>query len=73
MNEIQDERYHVADEAIYDAFFLVLKEKDLDKITVSDVIKGLGLYEAHFITIMRISLTLLLQLKTKLLMIYLHL
>lgn len=27
INEIQDERYHVADEAIYDAFFLVLKEK----------------------------------------------
>ena len=21
MNEIQDERYHIADEAIYDAFF----------------------------------------------------
>ena len=30
-HEIQDERYYVADEAIYDAFFLVLKEKDLKK------------------------------------------
>ena len=28
MNEIQDERYHIADEAIYDAFFLILKEKE---------------------------------------------
>ena len=26
MQENQDERYHIADEAIYDAFFLVLKE-----------------------------------------------
>ena len=30
-NETQDERYSVADEAIYDAFFLILKEKELDK------------------------------------------
>ena len=44
INEIQDERYHVADEAIYDAFFLVLKEKDLDKITVSDIIKKAGTF-----------------------------
>ena len=48
MNEIQDERYHVADEAIYDAFFLVLKEKDLDKITVSDVIKRAGIVRSTF-------------------------
>lgn len=47
-NEIQDERYHVADEAIYDAFFLVLKEKDLDKITVSDVIKRAGIVRSTF-------------------------
>lgn len=48
MNEIQDERYHVADEAIYDAFFLVLKEKELDKITVSDVIKKAGIVRSTF-------------------------
>ncbi len=38
MNEL-DERYSTAEEAIYDAFFLVLKDKSLDKVTVSDVIK----------------------------------
>lgn len=48
INEIQDERYHIADEAIYDAFFLVLKEKDLDKITVSDVIKRAGIVRSTF-------------------------
>lgn len=48
MNEIQDERYNVADEAIYDAFFLVLKEKELDKITVSDVIKRAGIVRSTF-------------------------
>lgn len=47
-NEIQDERYHVADEAIYDAFFLILKEKELDKITVSDVIKKAGIVRSTF-------------------------
>lgn len=48
INEIQDERYHVADEAIYDAFFLVLKEKNLDKITVSDIIKKAGIVRSTF-------------------------
>lgn len=48
INEIQDERYHVADEAIYDAFFLVLREKELDKITVSDVIKRAGIVRSTF-------------------------
>lgn len=48
MHEIQDERYHVSDEAIYDAFFLLLKEKDLDKITVSDVIKKAGVVRSTF-------------------------
>lgn len=47
-NEIQDERYHVADEAIYDAFFLLLREKELDKITVSDVIKKAGIVRSTF-------------------------
>lgn len=43
-----DERYWVADEAIYDAFFLLLKEKELDKITVSDVIKRAGIVRSTF-------------------------
>lgn len=47
-NEIQDERYYVADEAIHDAFFLILKEKDIDKITVSDVIKKAGIVRSTF-------------------------
>ncbi|MDO4305834.1 MAG: TetR/AcrR family transcriptional regulator [Eubacteriales bacterium] len=47
-HEIQDERYHIADEAIYDAFFLLLKEKELDKITVSDVIKKAGVVRSTF-------------------------
>lgn len=48
INKIPDERYNVADEAIYDAFFLILKEKDLDKITVSDVIKRAGIVRSTF-------------------------
>lgn len=48
MNEIQDERYHVAEEAIHDAFLLILKEKELDKITVSDVIKKAGIVRSTF-------------------------
>lgn len=48
MNEIQDERYYIADEAIYDAFFLLLKEKELDKITVSDIIKRAGIVRSTF-------------------------
>ena len=38
MNE-SDERYTTAEDAICDAFFLLLKEKDMDKITVSDIVK----------------------------------
>lgn len=48
MNEIQDERYYIADEAIYDAFLLVLKEKEIDKITVSDIIKRAGIVRSTF-------------------------
>ena len=48
MSEIQDERYYIADEAICDAFLLVLKEKELDKITVSDVIKRAGIVRSTF-------------------------
>lgn len=47
-HEIQDERYCVADEAICDAFLLVLKEKELEKITVSDVIKKAGIVRSTF-------------------------
>lgn len=48
INKMQDERYSIADEAICDAFFLVLKEKELDKITVSDVIKRAGIVRSTF-------------------------
>lgn len=47
MNE-SDERYSVAEEAIYEAFFLLLKEKEMDKITVSDVIKKAGIVRSTF-------------------------
>ncbi len=47
MNEL-DERYSTAEEAIYDAFFLVLKDKSLDKVTVSDVIKKAGIVRSTF-------------------------
>ncbi len=47
-NDIQDERYYIADEAIFDAFFLILKEKELDKITVSDIIKRAGIVRSTF-------------------------
>lgn len=47
-NEIQDERYYVADKAICDAFFLILKEKAVEKITVSDVIKKAGIVRSTF-------------------------
>ena len=42
MNEF-DERYSTAEDAIFDSFFLLLKEKDIDKITVSDVVKKAGI------------------------------
>lgn len=48
IHEVQDERYYINDEAIYDAFFLLLKEKELDKITVSDVVKRAGIVRSTF-------------------------
>lgn len=48
MNNIPDERYSVVDEAIYDAFFLVLRKKELEKITVSDIIKKAGIVRSTF-------------------------
>lgn len=47
MNQL-DERYSTAEEAIFDTFFLLLKEKELDKITVSDVIKKAGIVRSTF-------------------------
>lgn len=48
MDVTQDERYSVADEAIYDAFFELLKTKGIEKITVSDVIKKAGVVRSTF-------------------------
>jgi AcrR family transcriptional regulator len=48
MQNLTDERYNVNDEAIIDAFFLVLKEKELDKVTVSDIIKKAGIVRSTF-------------------------
>ncbi len=47
MNEL-DERYSTAEEAIIDAFFLLIKEKDFERITVSDVIKKAGIVRSTF-------------------------
>ena len=47
MNE-SDERYSTVEDAIYDAFFILIKDKDLEKITVSDVIKKAGIVRSTF-------------------------
>ncbi len=47
MNQL-DERYSTVEEAIFEAFFLLLKEKDLEKISVSDVIKKAGIVRSTF-------------------------
>ena len=47
-NIIPDERYSVADEAILGAFFKLVKEKKLDRITVSDIIKTAGIARSTF-------------------------
>ena len=47
MNEL-DERYSTVEEAIFDAFFLLIKDKDLEKITVSDVIRKAGIVRSTF-------------------------
>lgn len=47
-SEIQDERYNIVEEAIYDAFFLVLQHKELERITVSDIIKKAGIVRSTF-------------------------
>ncbi|MCR4748893.1 MAG: TetR/AcrR family transcriptional regulator, partial [Lachnospiraceae bacterium] len=47
MNEY-DERYSTAEDAILDAFFVLLKEKELEKITVSDIVKKAGIVRSTF-------------------------
>ena len=47
MNE-SDERYSTAEDAIFDAFFVLLKEKELEKITVADVVKKAGVVRSTF-------------------------
>ncbi|MBO4900768.1 MAG: TetR/AcrR family transcriptional regulator [Lachnospiraceae bacterium] len=47
MNE-SDERYSTAEDAIFDAFFALLKEKEFDKITVSDIVKKAGVVRSTF-------------------------
>ncbi len=48
MSEILDERYTVAEEAIQEAFMIVLGEKQLEKITVSDIIRKAGIVRSTF-------------------------
>lgn len=45
---IQDERFFVVEEAIRGGFFELLKEKGVDKITVSDVVKRAGIVRSTF-------------------------
>ena len=47
-NIIPDERYSVADDAILDAFFKLVKEKKPDRITVSDITKTAGIARSTF-------------------------
>ena len=47
MNEF-DERYSTAEDAIFDAFFALLKEKEFDRITVADVSKKAGVVRSTF-------------------------
>lgn len=47
-NKLIDERYTVADNAICDAFLLLMNERDPEKITVSDVIKKAGIVRSTF-------------------------
>lgn len=47
MNEL-DERYSTAEEAIIEAFFLLSKEKEFEKISVADVVKKSGIVRSTF-------------------------
>ena len=48
LHEISDERYCFIEDTICDAFLLVLKEKEIDKITVTDIIKRAGIVRSTF-------------------------
>ena len=45
---ITDERYYVVEEAICDAFMQLIEVKEIDKITVSDIIKKAGIVRSTF-------------------------
>lgn len=45
---IQDERFSVVEDAIHGAFLSLLKEKSVNKITVSDVVKRAGIVRSTF-------------------------
>lgn len=47
-NDIQDERYYVAEESICDAFLQVLGKKDMGKVTVNDIVKRAGIVRSTF-------------------------
>ncbi len=47
MNE-SDERYSTAEDAIMESFFLLMEEKDYEKITVSDIVKKSGIVRSTF-------------------------
>ncbi len=47
MNEL-DERYSTAEDAIIESFFLLSREKQFEKITVSDVVKKSGVVRSTF-------------------------
>jgi AcrR family transcriptional regulator len=47
MNE-SDERYSTVEDAIFDALFLLIKEKPMVKITVSDLIRKAGIVRSTF-------------------------
>lgn len=48
ISQNQDERYSVVECAIFDTFLLLLKEKDIKKITVTDIIKKAGIVRSTF-------------------------
>ncbi len=54
LHEISDERYCFIEDTICDAFLLVLKEKGIEKITVTDIIKEPELFAVHSITTTKI-------------------
>jgi AcrR family transcriptional regulator len=45
---IMDERFTSVETAIFDSLFLLMKEKEINKITVSDVVKKAGIVRSTF-------------------------